>query len=106
MHSKLQEFYILANNGKPPPTGFGMHIFRYYAATKFVQNIEGGKGIRVAQLFLGHKNIKTTEIYTKVYLNSYNTRLKAINNNHSFYSKINKTLEQTPPSSINRKILL
>ena len=105
LHIKIHEFYSLANGGRLPPTGFGMHIFRYYAAMKLVQSIKGSNGTKVAQMFLGHKNIKTTEIYTKVDLNSYTDRLKAINNSNSFYSKINKTLKQSS-SSINRQILL
>lgn len=39
------------------------HLFRHSTATQMLEN---GAGIRQLQVFLGHKDITSTEIYTRV----------------------------------------
>ena len=95
LNNKLRECYTMSNNGLEPPNGFGVHFFRYYAASKIVKNIDGSGGIRLAQLFLGHKNIKTTKKYVKLDVNIYKERLNAINLKNAFYLKICKKLEDS-----------
>ena len=88
LHTKIHEFYILANNGKKPPRGFGLHIFRYFNGTRLAKQ----GGIRIAQLYLGHKNIRTTEIYVKLDVREYKERFRTINNRNYFYSNILKSV--------------
>ena len=102
LHCKLCEFYTLANGGENPPIGFGIHIYRYFLTSKLVQK----EGIGFAEVFLGHKIIKSTEIYSNTNVNEYTDRLKAINNKRLKHSKIQKSLEETSLVSITKDTLM
>lgn len=87
LHYKLKEYYRESNKGLPPPTGFGLHIFRYYVASKLAL-----KKLDVAQSFLGHKNKKTTEKYIRYNDLQKEQELQNINNQNDLYRNMNERL--------------
>uniref|UniRef100_A0AAU8GFJ5 Tyr recombinase domain-containing protein n=1 Tax=Faxonius propinquus nudivirus TaxID=3139431 RepID=A0AAU8GFJ5_9VIRU len=89
LHYKIKEFYSLANNGEISPKGFGFHIFRYYIGSKLISENK----LDIAQIFLGHKSIKTTERYIKYDNSMHLKKIEQINKNSKFYKDINTTLE-------------
>jgi integrase len=57
---KLIKFFTIANNNQSPPKGFGLHTIRYCIASEL-----SNTNLKMAQEFLGHKNISTTHQYVK-----------------------------------------
>ena len=104
LHHKLNEMYILANGGENPPLGFGMYIFRYFFSLMVVKK----RGIGFAEMYLGHRKIKSTGIYTSnINLNKeFKLKLKRIYSQNSLYSKIHTSLIETESfGSISKEIL-
>ena len=60
LHCKLGEMYILANEGESPTLGFGLHILRHFFSFVLAKK----RNIEFAEIYLGHKKIKTTGIYS------------------------------------------
>jgi integrase len=58
----IRDFFYEAT-GVKPPTGFGIHTFRYLIATKLATNKKNG--LENARIMLGHKNIRTTNRYVR-----------------------------------------
>lgn len=69
---------------KLPPYGFGIHVFRYYMATKLANN---GKK-ELARIMLGHVNIRTTERYIKSDNKLLEQQLNLINKNAKLYREM------------------
>ncbi|QLI62415.1 Integrase [Dikerogammarus haemobaphes nudivirus] len=84
LHYKLKEYCTLANNGVAPPCGFGLHIFRYYVASKLAK-----EKLDVAQIFLAHKNKKTTERYIRYNNLQKEQELETINQKSELYKNVN-----------------
>lgn len=87
LHYKLKEYYSHANKGSIAPMGFGLHIFRYFIASKLAT-----KKLDVAQIFLAHKNIKTTEKYIRYNDSQKELELNEINKKNDLYKNINEQL--------------
>ena len=105
LNEKMKIFYIIANDGLTPRLGFGIHLFRYYIATKLCSEIKGTKGINLAQLFLGHKNVRSTIGYIKLDVDIYNSNFINLNTQNKFYKNIYKIVEKSNNSNQQRDII-
>ncbi len=85
LHYKLKYYYQLANDGKKPPIGFGLHSIRYFLATVLYETT--GK-IEIPQALLGHTSQKTTEIYIKNNNLKLKKELEKLYTNNDLYSNI------------------
>lgn len=57
---KLKYFFTIANNNQAPPKGFGLHTIRYVIASEL-----SSINLKMAQEFLSHKQISTTNQYVR-----------------------------------------
>lgn len=100
LHYFLCQYYIEANH-EQPVLGFGIHVFRYYVASKLAEVGD----LYLAQKFLAHKNLTSTMHYLKMDDKCFMQKLEAINKNVNLYSgllknsgenveSINKNLEE------------
>jgi integrase len=84
LHYQLQKLYRDTNNGMAPPYGFGMHIFRYLAASRLASSGH----MDIAKTFLSHKQMKTTEIYVRHNATQLEHKLNQINDINDLYKQI------------------
>ena len=77
-------FYTYANK-EPAINGFGMHVLRYYVSSKIVLESDDKE---LASQFLGHKSLKTTDIYIKTDELRLSEKLKQINKTNTLYQSI------------------
>ena len=87
---------MLANNNTRVPYGFGIHAFRYYIGTKLVEQ----GNIDMAQIFLGHKNQKTTRRYIVYDKSRLDGKLREINKTNELYKEIINQQKQTRTDEI------
>lgn len=87
LHYKLKEYCRLANRGQPPSCGFGLHVFRYYVASKLAT-----QKLDVAQIFLAHKNQRTTEKYIRYNDVQKEQEIVEMNQNNELYKNVNLKL--------------
>lgn len=85
LHDAIQALYVKAT-GQNPPKGFGLHTLRVIVATKIV---ECRGDIETARVLLGHKQIKTTRIYTKYDALNCSKVIKEATAKDPFYMKLN-----------------
>lgn len=97
LHNKLKQYYIFANDGQPPPLGFGIHVFRYYVGSKLAINTNK---LDISQKFLGHKKIQTTEKYIRYNNVQKQKELDVAIEQSSFYSDINNILSKNNVQNI------
>lgn len=79
----LKKIYTIVCNTNPP-VGFGLHIVRYYKATKLFEENE----LLAAKSLLGHNKLKTTLKYVKNNEVCLQKELDDINNKADLYKKI------------------
>lgn len=87
LHYKIRHVYSIANGGIIPGKGFGLHVFRYYFATRLAE-IER---VDEAQNLLAHKQVRTTLKYVSTHKSILQKKLNSITNaESSIYAQLSR----------------
>lgn len=89
LHHYLNTIYVIVNH-EEPPVGFGLHSIRYIIATSLAQN----NNLEAAKLFLGHADVKTTQVYLKYHNIHASKRLNEISIKDPFYNQMVQELNK------------
>lgn len=89
LHYFVCRYYIEAN-GELPVLGFGIHVFRYYVASKLVESDD----IHLAQTFLGHKSTESTKHYLKLDDRCFINKFEKINKDVEMFADLLDDFDQ------------
>ena len=78
LQRRIKELFIKCFY-KNPPYGFGFHSIRYYLASVLKDDPT------TAKIILGHRNLKTTNIYTKVDTNEMREKINTMNESSELF---------------------